>query len=356
MTTLAQLIDGAAFRADLDNSDRVSPQKWGALANDAVLHAWKLAASARPDFQAKSQDFTVTSGGSASFTVPSDFFGLIDVVFAPDTDAEYSLGPFAWQNRRSPGGWLPGVNVSATGGSSIRLMGTTVYIEPSSRAGGTYRLWYCPKPTTLAVPDFTVRALSNVNLPGATVSSGAGVGHTITSTVPGTAFLPDGVPMAIGDRVCLTNTAFSSDRGIYAMTALDPYAMVRATDFDSNNEIAVGKTIFVTEGATLAQTYWTVSAFTNGLDAATGGVTIIVATPTPSNTLDPILDPFTELLSLTMAITAIKRDERASDWANEKRALESELTAYFKGVRTSYGPQKMVDTDSRGPRALRGGW
>jgi hypothetical protein len=366
VTTLASLIDGAGakFRADLENSDRVSDTQWAALANAAVLRAWTKAASARPDFQVSSQDSTVVSGQSASFAAPSNMFGIIDIVANPDTQNEYSLGPFAWANRKAPGNWGPPTTIfQSSGARRARLMGSTIYLEPATSAGATYRVWFCPKPTALVQADFTVRATS----PGADImvnqyiTAGLGVGKTLTSAVPGAQLSVDGVALGLGDRFLLKNATNSNDNGIYSVTQFGnasnglPWIATRATDYDSNSEIKVGQLIAVSEG-TLASTFWSLSSFSGfGIDA--GPMTFSVAIPVPTNILDPILDPFIELLQVQMAITALRRDQRPpSEWVQERDRLEGELTQYFSLIRGVHGPQKIVDTDARGPTNWRGGW
>lgn len=365
MTLLADLVYGAKWRADMLNSDRVSDPEWGALANEAVLNAWTLAAGARPDFQVASADVTVASGmvatiDTTTFTTP--FFGLIDVVANPDTSSEFSLGPFAWANRRAPGSWGPPPTIyQATGARRARLMGTTIYLEPSTSAGGTYRVWYCPRPTLFVVPDFIVRVTDSADLPGGYVASGSGVGKTLTSVGAGP-LVYGGVALGLNDRLLVRNTAAAGDQGIYTVTTAGgvgvAWQLTRATDFDENNEIKLGALIFAQQG-TLSNTYWTVSAFT-GVDF--GAITTGVAIPVPNNTLPTILDPFIEYLKVYMAIPAVVRDERSpADLIAERTALEGQLIEYFSKERVAGGPEKIIDTDARGPSnwwggGFRGSW
>lgn len=355
MTTLADIIDGAKFRADLIGSDRVSDAQWTALANESITHAWRLAAQVRPDFQFASQDFVVASGTSASFALPADFFDLIDVVYAPETTSEYSLGPFAWQNRRSPGGWMPSGLFSgiATGGSSCRMMGGAIYIEPATRAGGTYRLWYCPKPTTLLLPTYTVRLASVTGsdiMSGAYTAAGIGPAHVLTSTSGATLFVDVAVP-SLGDRILLKDATVGVNNGIYQVTQLGggpPWKLTRTSDFDSNAEIRLGQTVYVSEGTFGAGLTWRVSTFSD-LDTNT-----VIFALTPTTVLDPILDPFVELLKIKTALPAVVRDDDLDPRAlqTDLTTQESALQTYFRTVRNSNGPQKTVDTDARGPR----GW
>jgi len=358
--SLIDIVDGAKFRADLTNADRVSEPEWTALVNEAIQHAWRLAHSARPDFQVSSQDFTVTSGQSASFTAPSNMFGLIDVVANPDTANEFSLGPFAWQNRRSPGSWGPPV-FQAQGAQRARLMGNSIYLEPATSAGGIYRCWFCPKPTTLVAPDFKVRVAS----PGADImaaaytASGAGSGKSLTSTAPGTQLSVDGVPLGVDDRFLLKNATNANDNGIYSVTqqasAGVPWIATRATDYDSNDKIKLGKVVSVSEGLTLLGTFFSLTSFSaSGIDA---GAMTFSSAASIAGTLDPILDPFVELLRVKTALPAVLRDDdlNPTRLQEDLQRLEIEMANYFLAQRSNNGPEKMVDTDARGP-ARWGTW
>src|SRR5258707_1040258 len=131
-TSFASVVSGAKLRADLSTvglgphlTDRLSDPEWRSLLNLSILSVWRGAAASRPDFQTASVDFSLVSGGSASFPLPVSFFDEIDVCWMPDTPSEYSLGNFGWANRRSPGGWFP-ANFGGTanyGGNAIRIMG-----------------------------------------------------------------------------------------------------------------------------------------------------------------------------------------------------------------------------------------
>lgn len=354
MTTFGDIIEGAKFRADLVNADRVTLVEWCNLANEAVTSAWMKAALARPDFQVQSADFALVSGGSASLTVPSNFLDLIDVVYAPDTSNEYSLGPFAWQNRRSPGGWLAALPGLALGGSRARLMGSTVYIEPAQQAAGSYRVWYCPKPKTIKFVAYA----TTVALP-ACVSLGAGPSHTLAALANG-ALSVDGAAVAANDRVLVKNQVALNDNGIYTVSAPGsagtPFILARADDYDESVEIVVGDSIFITGGATQANLFASCASFTGGV-VETSQIGFALK-GTAGGPIDSILESFTELLKITAGLPAADRDDDLPIARMERRQLELEgqLAAYFSAARTSNAPTKPIDTDARGVSPWWGGW
>lgn len=356
MATFADIISAAQFRADLVNSDRVNTTEWRVLLGDAIRSAWEIASAARPDFQVMSADSTLVSGGSASFTVPSRFHSMIDVVFAPDTTSEYSLGPFAWQNRRSPGGWAypPFGSSIATGGTRVRLMGPIVYVEPSQQAGGTYRLWYCPKPKAPDEPSFTVRLATTAGL-NVTGGGGAGVGHTLTSNVLG-ALTVDGVLASPGDRILVKDqpSPFQPNNGIYIVTNVGSvgtfFVLTRASDYDQNAEIALRDLVLVTEGTVNASTIWELTSF--------GSIDVDPMVFSAAS-IDDVLAPFKELLVISTALPAVIRDDDLDPRPLEARrqVIENEMRTYFRQVRTVNGPSKIVDTDARrGWSGYGGGW
>jgi len=361
-TTFRSVWQGAAFRADLSvngigphASERVTDPEWRTLLNKAVLSAWRIAAAARPDFQVTSQDFTINSGGSASFAVPAWFFDVIDVVWGPDTAAEYSLGPFAWQNRRSPGGWFPANfgGIYNIGGSSARLMGSNIYIEPSLRAGGTYRLWFCPIPKQIRA-DATVALATTTLLPAYNVSGPAGFGHTLTATANGALTL-DGTVVSAGTQVLVKNeTLDATQNGIYNVSNPGsggaPFVLARPASPGPTTS-GFGTMVQVSGGATQADLFFETTSLTTVIDST--------AWTWSEAFIEPALDQFSELLELMTAIPAMQRDDDLDPkplilrafGADGQSGLAGELKAYFRQTRTGNAPSKMVDTDARGPRS-----
>lgn len=362
----SQIIDGGQFRADMQGSDRVLRGEWITLANEAVRSCWNIASAARPDFQFTSADFSLVSGGSASVDVATfkNFHALIDVVFGPDTVQEYSLGPFAWQNRRSPGGWWPPfmVNGVGPGGTRASLRGDLIYVEPSLRAAGAYRAWYCPR-AHVAVQ--TVRLATTAPLP-TVVAAGSGVGKTLTASVNG-ALSIDSQAVVVNDLVLVKNQAATGDNGVYAVTATGTassvFVLTRAPGFDTTVSImlgdfvGVGQTNVVEPVGTLNEgKFYTVTTFT-AIESAMAF--------TEGAVIDSILDQFVEVLQIKTAIPAMMRDGGAAATSSNdfqkrldgdgtgKTGLIAEMRTYFSMVR-SVAVQKVIDTDAMGARGWSG--
>lgn len=366
MISLNDLVDGAAFRADMQYSNRVLQAEWVKLLREAINSAWNLAASARPDFQFKSFDFSLNSGVSASVDVRTfgDFHSLIDVVFGPDTSNEYSLGPFNWQNRRSPGGWFPYAllsNLIGYGGTRASLRGFLIYVEPSIQAAGAYRAWYCPRPH---VPNVVVRLATAVALP-ACVAAGVGIGKTLTASVAA-ALSVDGQAVFVNDLVLVKNQAAPADNGVYVVTNAGggvAWVLTRATAWDETTDMVVGDIVAVGQsdpsepvGATNEKKFFTLATFT-AIESA--------QTFTEGAALEQILEQFSELVTLKTALPAMMRDggsatTSSSDFTKRlegpdgKGGLIFEMKQYFAMVRSN-AITKMVDTDAVGLGGWRGG-
>lgn len=364
------IIDGATFRADMQNTDRVLQGEWITLANEAVRSAWNQASAARPDFQFSSADFTLISGGSASVDVTTfkDFHSLIDVVFGPDTLQEYSLGPYAWQNRRSPGGWWPPFMVNGVGPGATRasLRGNLIFCEPSLRAAGAYRAWYCPR----AHVAVQIARLATTGALPSCVAAGSGVGKTLTASGNG-ALSVDSQTVIVNDLVLVKNQAASADNGVYTVTAAgsvgSTFILTRTPGYDSTVGIGLGDIIGVGQtnqteptGVVNEGLFFTVTTFT----AIESSMLF-----TQGAAIDPILEPFIEFLQLKTAIPAMMRDGGAATTAvndflkrtdgpnlDGNGGLAGEMKKYFAMVRT-VSVQKMIDTDAMGARGWNGsGW
>jgi hypothetical protein len=366
MSGFSDLIAGATFRSDLQNSNRVLQAEWIALVNAAITSFWNVIAASRPDFQVarSNPDYTVASGPSASFQVPADFHSIIDVVYGPDTSLEYSLGPFNWQNRRSPGGWFWPVITgygAGQGATGMRLMGWNVFLEPSINAGGTYRLWYCPKPHIVVQ---TVRLATVGALPACT-AAGSGPGKTLTASANG-ALAVDGQTVNVGNLILVKNQATSADDGVYIATepggASSPFVLTRNPGYDTTGTIfggiqqgdvvGVGQSDAAQPTGTQEGQFFTLTAFT-AIESA--------QTWTVGAAIDPVLEMFVEALDLKITIPALHRDNRGATAApfeirlngqDGKTGLMGEAKWYFaqnRGATIS----KLIDTDAQ---LFRGGF
>jgi hypothetical protein len=301
--------------------------------------------------------------------VPRDFFSLVDVVAFPDTQNEYSLGPFNWHNRKSIGGWWPWGTIPGlvSAASRARLAGSTIYCEPSFQAAGSYRMWYCPRPHT---PDIIARVATTGALAAYTATPPA-VGQTLTGNAVGVLTV-DSVAVKLGDIVLVKNETGGNNvnNGVFVCTtegtAGVAYVLTRDTRADETSECAVGDIVAVGQtspvlppGAINDGKFFTLSTFTaigSAIAYSAGAV------------LEPIIDQFQEAVMVTCALPALTRDggtatTSAADWAKQLRGpsldgnggLVGEMRAYFATSR-AVEPAKTIDTDQIGAGWARGNW
>lgn len=130
----------------------------------------------------------------------------------------------------------------------------------------------------------SVRVATTAN---ATLASGFENGDTV-----------DGVTLVTGDRILIKDQSTGSQNGIYTVNASG--APTRATDMDSNAEIAAGLYVFVEEGTTNADSGWVLTtdgAITVGTTSlafvqftGAGQITAGAALTKTGNTLDVAVD------------------------------------------------------------------
>lgn len=120
-----------------------------------------------------------------------------------------------------------------------------------------------------------VRLTTAAALPSNTYNNGvSGVGATLTAT-SNAALSVDGIAVVTNDRILVKNEATASHNGIYTVTqtgsGILPYILTRATDYNTNTEIAAGDVVAATAGNTLADTIWiqTSTVTTVGTDSIT---------------------------------------------------------------------------------------
>jgi hypothetical protein len=116
-------------------------------------------------------------------------------------------------------------------------------------------------------PHQAVYAATVAALPSATYANGtSGVGATLTATANG-ALTIDGVSPATNARVLIKDQAQQAQNGVYVVTntggAGAAFVLTRATDADTSAEVRPGLFVFVTNGATLANSGWVLQVAAN---------------------------------------------------------------------------------------------
>lgn len=142
-TTLLQLRTRVRQRADIVGSDFVTDTELTQLINTAYNELYGLLVT--KSLHRAETTYNVVTDGSAGYTVPVDFFGLIGVY---RTEGEDKI-PL----ERFPDKFRPGTR---TGDATMyRISGSTLVLYPNP-SSGTYELVYIPVPAELSADDDTL--------------------------------------------------------------------------------------------------------------------------------------------------------------------------------------------------------
>jgi hypothetical protein len=134
--TLAQLITRIRQRTDTENSEFITDAELTQLINTSYKELYGLLV--RASLHRAETTYAVVTDGSASYTLPTDFFGLIGVY------RTYSQDKVPLE--RFPDKFRPG---ERTGDATMyRVVGSAVVLYPKP-SSGTYDLVYIPVPGEL---------------------------------------------------------------------------------------------------------------------------------------------------------------------------------------------------------------
>ena len=87
--------------------------------------------------------------------------------------------------------------------------------------------------------------------------------NTLEANANGAMGTIDGVAPAVGDRFLLKNGAAGADNGLYTVTTLggasSKWGAIRSEDADATYKVTPGLSVFISEGTTQADTFWTIT-------------------------------------------------------------------------------------------------
>jgi hypothetical protein len=193
---------------------------------------------------------TITSG-NLTVTNPAGIVGNIDI--AIPTLADGGTGSFVKISRDTLGR-VSGTTAVVAG--DISGLVDSRYLQLSGGSlSGALTLLADPASAMHAATKQYVDAISS----GQRVRDAVRVATTASGTMA-TSFANgqsvDGITLVTGDRILIKNQGDSTN-GVYVVQASG--APVRSTDFDGTGEVVGGATFWVNEGATQADTAWTVT-------------------------------------------------------------------------------------------------
>lgn len=225
---------------------------------------------------------TVTATASNALTISTgltgtSYNGSAAVTIAIDSTVATLTGTQTFTNKSISGSSNTFTNIpnSALTNSSVTVGTTAIALGASSLTlGGLTSVAVTQDPISalqLATKQYVDAVAQSLNihaacaaatpaslasLTGGTVTynnGSSGVGATLTLSVALTTL--DGYTLVNGDRLLIKNEASTANNGIYTW-ATGGTVLTRATDFDTNVEIASGDFTFITNGGTYSNTGW----------------------------------------------------------------------------------------------------
>ena len=157
--TLAQIKQRAREKADMVNSNFIEDPELLNYINEAYFTWYDLVVAAFEDYYLSADPFEISlSSGTSTIDLPTDFYKLagIDRATSPtaNEDGFYPLKKTLWRgrnqthNRWSYWGLQPSV--------TYRLFKDKIQLTPKDAAGGTYKVWYIPVATPLALDQDSI--------------------------------------------------------------------------------------------------------------------------------------------------------------------------------------------------------
>ena len=228
---------------ELHNVSAQSPNNGDILVYNSSTQLWETAAQA--------------SGGTVTSVSGTGTVSGLTLTGTVTTSGSLTLGGAI------TGFATSGANTNLT---SVALTSGTITTAPSSSTDIVNKS-YADSIASGVNFHAAVQYATTAALPANTYNNGSsGIGATLTANANGTLTI-DGYTLVAGDvgkRLLIKNEATQANNGVYTLTqagtALLPYILTRATDFDSSgsgtNEIDAGDLLLVLYGTTNANTSW----------------------------------------------------------------------------------------------------
>lgn len=308
--SLADLRLRSKQRCNQENRTLLSESEWTGLINDAVGELYDLVVATNPAYYLRSFNFTLAAVNTLDLTtLPGGFYKLRGVDYLASAQRPVTLHPFNFGERNRQGYRAYSVDY-----------GSSLAIQPPTNFAGNYTIWYTPTPPQFEHAKFTVRLATVAALPSC-ISLGVGPAHSLNALANG-ALTVDGAAAVQFDRVLVKNEVSTKDNGIYTVTnagsAGTPWGLQRAADYDENAEIANGDMIRVTAGAVNAGAVFRNASTVINIDVSP----LAFGLDTFANeTLDAILDVWSEYIVVTAAIAGAIKEESPIDSLGAVKSL-----------------------------------
>jgi hypothetical protein len=296
--TTEQLLALAKEGADLTNvADYVTNATWLSWLNDGKTELHRFVTNKFKATYYRPYDFTLSS--TSQQTLPANFWRLKGLDIDPDTSRRREVRPnnFAERNNYRQNSVRDPLRYCTD--RHYNLLGSRLLlIQPQENAAGDYRLYYVPKPKTLAL----VRSVTVLN-------TDAVVAATRTWTFANGAF----GDYQAGDQFAISGTDNGND-GTYTIES-----------------VTGSETVVTVEDPAANETF-------------DGTETMSVTT-----CLDEELEPYSEYVWLTAALKSLAKEESTAQFKllwDQRNLIRNDLT---ESLETDQGgPATIIDTDDDG--------
>jgi hypothetical protein len=157
--TLLQMRARVRARADMKNSTFVEDDELDQYINASYQELYDILVTSFEDYYTQ-PPVSFTLSGTDYFDLPSDFYKLRGVDCSVDsTVSYYTITPFNFANRNRSGDSLNRIRFTQYD-RNYRIVGNRLYITPTDKADGDYRIWYIPQATLLVAETDTLNGIN----------------------------------------------------------------------------------------------------------------------------------------------------------------------------------------------------
>lgn len=158
LITLAQMRTRVRERADMKNSSFVEDSELNQYINASYQELYDILVTSFEDYYTLPPvSFSLSS--TDYYELPSDFYKLRGVDAAINNGDYYTMSPFDFARRNRQGQSMYRLDYVQFD-KNYRIIGNRIYITPSERAQGDYRIWYIPQATVLTSDTSTLDGIN----------------------------------------------------------------------------------------------------------------------------------------------------------------------------------------------------
>lgn len=149
MATLTDLILAARQKADMVNSTFIEDSEWKVYINNSYAELYDILVSRFEDYYSSQLTFTIGTT-EIKKALPSDFYKFRGLDFNISGNDYITVRKFNFEERNKINRVLTR-GLRGVSDRQYRVMGQEILIYPTDKAPGTYKMWYIPRFTPLAL-------------------------------------------------------------------------------------------------------------------------------------------------------------------------------------------------------------